>query len=76
MLATNLYTHLDDLSGPLTHMVEAVNALLIAPGSQTDSINNGASGGTNGPSEDLVGQIAQIAQILSSPDLESLESLQ
>ena len=69
MLATDLYTHLDDLSGSLTHMIEAVNALSIAPGSQTDSTNNGTSGGTNGLSEDPMGQIAQIL----SSHLESLQ---
>jgi len=68
MLATDLYTHLDDLSGSLTQMIEAVNALSIAPGSQKDG-NNGTSGGANGLGED---PMSQIAQILSS----HLESLQ
>lgn len=69
MLATDLYTHLDDLSGSLTQMIDAVNALSAAPGSQQDGTNNGASGGPNGLSED---PLNQIAQILSS----HLESLQ
>ena len=68
MLATDLYTHLDDLSGSLTQMIEAVNALSTAPGSQPDGANNG-TGGPNGLSED---PMSQIAQILSS----HLESLQ
>ena len=69
MLATDLYTHLDDLSGSLTQMIEAVNALSIGPGSQKDGANNGTSGGTNGLSEDPMGQIAQIL----SSHLESLQ---
>ena len=68
MLATDLYTHLDDLSGSLTQMIGAVNALSIVPGSQKDA-NNGMSGGANGLGED---PMSQIAQILSS----HLESLQ
>jgi nuclear pore complex protein Nup62 len=68
MLATDLYTHLDDLSGSLTQMIEAVNALSTAPGSQPDGTNN-STGGPNGLSED---PMSQIAQILSS----HLESLQ
>ena len=68
MLATNLYTHLDDLSGLLTQMIEAVNALLIVPGSQKDA-NNGTSGGATGLGEDPVGQVAQIL----SSHLESLQ---
>ena len=47
MLATDLYTHLDDLAGSLTRMIEAVNALSIVPGSQKDG-NNGMSGGADG----------------------------
>jgi len=69
MLATDLYTQLDDLSGSLTQMIEAVNALSISPSSQTDGASNGASGGANGLNED---PMSQIVQILSS----HLESLQ
>ena len=69
MLATDLYSHLDDLSGSLTQMIEAVNALSTAPGSQIDGNNNGTSGGANGLSEDPMGQIAQIL----SSHLESLQ---
>lgn len=68
MLAADLYTHLDDLSGSLTQMIEAVNALSTGPGVQQDGAN-GASGGANGLNED---PMTQIAQILSS----HLESLQ
>ena len=57
MLAADLYTHLDDLSGPLTQMIEAVNTLSIVPGSQKD-VNNGTSGGTTGLGEDSMSQIA------------------
>jgi len=69
MLATDLYTHLDDLSGSLTQMIEAVNTLSTAPGSQQDNTKNGTSGGANGLSEDPMGQIAQIL----SSHLESLQ---
>jgi len=58
MLATELHTHLDDLSGSLTQMIDSVNAL--SP-SSTDSKGQ--------QSEDAM---AQIAQILSS-HLESLQ---
>ena len=50
MLATDLHTHLDDLSGSLTQMIDSVNALSLPP-------NDTAS--TDDP-------MAQIAQILSS----------
>jgi nuclear pore complex protein Nup62 len=59
MLATDLYTHLDDLSGSLTQMIEAVNGLSL-PSQSQDS-----SGGSDDP-------MSQIAQILSS-HLESLQ---
>lgn len=68
MLAADLYTHLDDLSGSLTQMIEAVNALSSGPGIQQDG-SDGGSGGANGLNED---PMSQIAQILSS----HLESLQ
>lgn len=61
MLATELHTHLDDLSGSLTQMIDSVNTLsLSAPGSGDSKSQQG---------ED---PMAQIAQILSS----HLESLQ
>jgi nuclear pore complex protein Nup62 len=69
MLATDLYTHLDDLSGSLTQMIEAVNALSTGPGSQQDGANNSMSGGPNGLNEDPMNQIAQIL----SSHLESLQ---
>ncbi|RDB22852.1 Nucleoporin NSP1 [Hypsizygus marmoreus] len=50
MLATDLHTHLDDLSGSLTQMIESVNAL---------SLPSNDSGPVDDP-------MAQIAQILSS----------
>ncbi|KAF5387719.1 hypothetical protein D9615_000270 [Tricholomella constricta] len=50
MLATDLHTHLDDLSGSLTQMIDAVNALSL-PSNDSD------------PADD---PMAQIAQILSS----------
>lgn len=68
MLATDLHTHLDDLSGSLTQMIEAVNALSIGPGSQQEGAN-GASGGPSGLNEDPMNQIGQIL----SSHLESLQ---
>ncbi|KAG6817209.1 hypothetical protein H0H87_011567 [Tephrocybe sp. NHM501043] len=50
MLATDLHTHLDDLSGSLTQMIDSVNALSLPSIDST-------------PTED---PMAQIAQILSS----------
>lgn len=50
MLATDLHTHLDDLSGSLTQMIESVNAL---------SISSSSSDSADDP-------MTQIAQILSS----------
>ncbi|KAG6840461.1 hypothetical protein C0991_006597 [Blastosporella zonata] len=50
MLATDLHTHLDDLSGSLTQMIDSVNALSLPSIDST-------------PAED---PMAQIAQILSS----------
>ena len=50
MLATDLHTHLDDLSGSLTQMIESVNAL---------SISSKSEDSTDDP-------MAQITQILSS----------
>jgi nuclear pore complex protein Nup62 len=58
MLATELHTHLDDLSGSLTQMIDSVNAL---------SLSSPGSGVQQG--EDAM---TQIAQILSS-HLESLQ---
>lgn len=58
MLATDLQTQLDDLSGSLSQMIESVNAL-----SLPSQINGGESG------DDAM---TQIAQILSS-HLESLQ---
>jgi nuclear pore complex protein Nup62 len=63
MLATDLHTHLDDLSSSLTQIIESVNALSQPPSGSSDSASNGSTG------ED---PMAQIAQILSS----HLESLQ
>jgi nuclear pore complex protein Nup62 len=59
MLATELHTHLDDLTGSLTQMIEAVNTLSLSSGPPDSS----------GPGDD---PMAQIAQILSS-HLESLQ---
>lgn len=59
MLATELHTHLDDLSGSLTQMIDSVNALSLP--SQGD-----------GKSQQGEDPMAQIAQILSS-HLESLQ---
>ncbi|KAF8222748.1 hypothetical protein L208DRAFT_1412951 [Tricholoma matsutake] len=50
MLATDLHTHLDDLSGSLTQMIDSVNALSL-PSNDTASADD---------------PMAQIAQILSS----------
>ncbi len=50
MLATDLHTHLDDLSGSLTQMIESVNGLSISS-KPTDSADD---------------PMSQIAQILSS----------
>jgi len=50
MLATDLHTHLDDLSGSLTQMIDSVNALSISSKSED-------------PADD---PMAQITQILSS----------
>ena len=61
MLATDLHTHLDDLSSSLTQIIESVNAL------SSGSLDN-TSKGPNGGEDPM----AQIAQILSS----HLESLQ
>ena len=60
MLATELHGHLDDLSGSLMQMIDAVNAL---------SLPAGGAGQAQESGED---PMAQIAQILSS----HLESLQ
>jgi len=59
MLATDLYTHLDDLSGSLSQMIKAVSAFSIIPGPQKDA-NNGTSRGVNGLGEDPMSQIMQI----------------
>jgi nuclear pore complex protein Nup62 len=59
MLATDLHTHLDDLSTSLTQIIESVNAL----SQPSDSASKASAG------ED---PMAQIAQILSS-HLESLQ---
>jgi nuclear pore complex protein Nup62 len=50
MLATDLHTHLDDISGSLTQMIDSVNALSL-PSNDTTSADD---------------PMAQIAQILSS----------
>jgi len=47
MLATDLHTHLDDLSGSLTQMIDAVNGLSIPAGNDKSQ-------------EDPMGQISQI----------------
>ncbi|EDR12924.1 uncharacterized protein LACBIDRAFT_311958 [Laccaria bicolor S238N-H82] len=57
MLATDLHTHLDDLSGSLTQMIDSVNALSISQKPHSDSGDDA---------------MTQIAQILSS-HLESLQ---
>ena len=59
VLATELHSHLDDLSGSLTQMIDSVNALSLAPSA------NGASHSSEDP-------MVQISQILSS-HLESLQ---
>lgn len=59
MLATDLHTQLDDLSGSLTQMIESVNTL---------SVNSGGDASSSGAEDPM----AQIAQILSS-HLESLQ---
>ncbi|KAH0840061.1 hypothetical protein J3R83DRAFT_1028 [Lanmaoa asiatica] len=59
VLATELHSHLDDLSGSLTQMIDSVNALSLAPSP------NGSSQGSEDP-------MVQISQILSS-HLESLQ---
>ncbi|KAF8897410.1 Nsp1-like C-terminal region-domain-containing protein [Infundibulicybe gibba] len=59
MLATDLHTHLDDLSGSLTQMIDSVNAL-----TSTSNSTDGQDAGDD--------PMAQIAQILSS-HLESLQ---
>jgi nuclear pore complex protein Nup62 len=64
MLATDLHTHLDDLSASLTQMIEAVNTL-----SQPSSSGLADSHSKGTPGED---PMTQIAQILSN----HLESLQ
>lgn len=61
MLATELHTHLDDLSGSLSQMIDSVNTL---------TLSSSASGDGKGQQGD--DPMAQIAQILSS----HLESLQ
>ncbi|KIM46035.1 hypothetical protein M413DRAFT_300980 [Hebeloma cylindrosporum] len=50
MIATDLHTHLDDLSGSLTQMIDSVNALSLA----------------SKPADALDDPMSQIAQILSS----------
>jgi len=58
MLATELHTHLDDLSGSLTQMIDSVNALSVPSG--------------DGKSQQGEDAMSQIAQILSS-HLDSLQ---
>lgn len=58
MLATELHSHLEDLSGSLTQMIDSVNA--ISPGVQGDTTRS---------AEDPMGQIVQIL----STHLESLQ---
>ena len=60
MLATELHGHLDDLSGSLMQMIDAVTALSLSNGTSQSQADSGADAMT------------QIAQILSS----HLESLQ
>lgn len=50
MVATDLHTHLDDLSGSLTQMIDSVNALSLA----------------SKPADAVDDPMSQIAQILSS----------
>ena len=64
MLATELHGHLDDLSGSLMQMIDAVNALSLPAGANG---NGQAPPGPDG--EDPMGQIAQIL----SSHLESLQ---
>lgn len=59
MLATEMHGHLDDLSGSLTQMIDAVNALALPVASASGAAADGQDAMT------------QIAQILSS-HLESL----
>jgi nuclear pore complex protein Nup62 len=59
VLATELHSHLDDLSGSLTQMIDSVNALSVTPST------NGSSQGSEDP-------MVQISHILSS-HLESLQ---
>lgn len=61
MLATELHTHLDDLSGSLTQMIDSVNSLTVS-----------ASVSGDGKTQQGEDPMAQIAQILSN----HLESLQ
>ena len=61
MLATELHGHLDDLSGSLMQMIDAVNALSLPA--------NGTNGQAQDGGEDAIGQIAQIL----SSHLESLQ---
>ena len=63
-LATELHGHLDDISGSLMQMIDAVNALSL-PAGGVNGTNGQATDGTEDP-------MGQIAQILSS----HLESLQ
>lgn len=58
MLATELHTHLDDLSGSLTQMIDSVNTL--------------SASSSDGKAQQGDDPMAQIAQILSS-HLESLQ---
>ncbi|KAJ3728979.1 Nsp1-like C-terminal region-domain-containing protein [Lentinula guzmanii] len=67
MLAADLQTHLDDLSGSLTQMIEAVNGLTMPSGS-SNSGDPSASGNERSQEDPM----AQISQILSS----HLDSLQ
>ena len=67
MLATELHGHLDDLSGSLMQMIEAVNGL------SSNGNGNGAGGGANGQAaEGAEDPMGDIAKILGS----HLESLQ
>lgn len=61
VLATELHGHLDDLSGSLMQMIDAVNALSLPA--------NGPNGQGQDGGEDAIGQIAQIL----SSHLESLQ---
>ncbi|KAJ3790481.1 Nsp1-like C-terminal region-domain-containing protein [Lentinula aff. detonsa] len=67
MLAADLQTHLDDLSGSLTQMIEAVNGLNMPSGSSNSG--DPSASGNERSQEDPMGQISQIL----SSHLDSLQ---